>query len=75
MKFLRHLTAVVLTVAVIVGLGLLWAHASGDGTYRRKGPPPVLLRLLGPVVAGVMLGFLLLGHVGHWLSAAPGASH
>ena len=32
MKFLRHLTAVVLAVAVIVGLGMLWAHASGDGT-------------------------------------------
>jgi hypothetical protein len=31
MKFLRHLTAVVLTVAVIVGLGMLWAHASGGG--------------------------------------------
>jgi hypothetical protein len=28
-KFLRHLTAVVLTVGVIVGLGILWAHASG----------------------------------------------
>ena len=32
MKFLRHLVAVVLTVAVIVGLGLLWAHLSGGGT-------------------------------------------
>ncbi len=32
MKFLRHLVAVVLTVAVIVGLGLLWAHFSGGGT-------------------------------------------
>jgi uncharacterized membrane protein len=31
-KFLRHLSAVVLAVAVIVGLGLLWAHASGGGT-------------------------------------------
>jgi hypothetical protein len=31
-KFLRHLTAAVLTVAVIVGLGMLWAHASGGGT-------------------------------------------
>ena len=31
MKFLRHLTAVVLVVAVIVGLGMLWAHASGGG--------------------------------------------
>ena len=27
------------------------------------------------LVAGVMLGFLLLSHVGHWLSAAPGAGH
>ncbi len=32
MKFLRHLTAVVLAVAVIVGLGMLWARASGGGT-------------------------------------------
>jgi hypothetical protein len=31
MKFLRQFTAVVLTVAVIVGLGMLWAHASGSG--------------------------------------------
>ena len=31
MKFLRHLAAVVLVVAVIVGLGMLWAHASGAG--------------------------------------------
>src|SRR5512146_2826837 len=31
-RFLRHLTAVVLVVAVIVGLGMLWAHASGGGT-------------------------------------------
>jgi hypothetical protein len=30
-RFLRHLTAVVLVVAVIVGLGMLWAHASGGG--------------------------------------------
>jgi hypothetical protein len=31
-KFLRHLTVVVLAVAIIVGLGMLWAHASGGGT-------------------------------------------
>ena len=37
MKFLRHLTAVVLAVAVIVGLGMLWAHASG-GTGIGSGP-------------------------------------
>lgn len=32
MKFVRQLFAVVLTVAVVVGLGLLWAHVSGGGT-------------------------------------------
>ena len=31
MKFLRHLAAVMLVVAVIVGLGMLWAHTSGGG--------------------------------------------
>jgi hypothetical protein len=31
MKFLRQFAAVVLTVAVIVGLGMLWAHDSGSG--------------------------------------------
>lgn len=38
MKFLRHLAAVVLVVAVIVGLGMLWAHASGGGTGIGGGP-------------------------------------
>ena len=37
-KFLRHLAAVVLVVAVIVGLGMLWAHASGGGTGIGSGP-------------------------------------
>ena len=32
MKFFRHLIAVVLAVAVIVGLGMLSAHACGGGT-------------------------------------------
>jgi hypothetical protein len=132
-------------------------YYAGAPAYRRKGPPPVLLRLLGPVVVlltlvllfsgvglllvsrpwlplllkvhkvsfvlwfagmtihvlghlgevfrlaprdwlrrtrhevtgagtrqwlitaslvtGALLGFLLLSHVGHWLSAAPGAGH
>jgi hypothetical protein len=43
-KFLRDLTAVVLTVAVIVGLGMLWAHASG-GAIRRPPSHEALLRL------------------------------
>ena len=49
MKFVRHLTAVVLVVAVIVGVGMLWAHASGGsagiGAGPRVPPPEALLRL------------------------------
>jgi hypothetical protein len=40
-KFLRHLAAVAATVAVIVGLGMLWAHASGGtgiGSELRRAP-------------------------------------
>jgi hypothetical protein len=48
-KFLRHLAAAVLVVAIILGLGMLWAHASG-GTGVGSGPgrapsPEALLRL------------------------------
>jgi hypothetical protein len=57
-RFLRHLAAVVLAVAVIVGLGMLWAHASGGGTGIGSGPRrapsrEVLLRL-EQVKAGVI---------------------
>lgn len=50
MKFFRHLTAVVLAVTVIVGLGMLWAHACGGGTgsgsaLRRAPSREALLRL------------------------------
>ena len=38
MKFLRHLTAVVLAVAGIAGLGMLWAYACGGGTGIGSGP-------------------------------------
>ena len=44
MKFLRHLTAVVLAVAVIVGLGMLWAHASGGAGHRQAPSHEALLR-------------------------------
>ena len=37
MKFFRHLSAVVLGVAIIVGLGMLWAHACGGGTGSGSG--------------------------------------
>jgi hypothetical protein len=43
-KFLRHLTVVVLAVAVIVGLGMLWAHASGGADPRQAPPHGALLR-------------------------------
>ena len=58
MKFLRHLTAVVLTVAVIVGLGMLWAHASGGGagigSGLRQAPSGKALLRLQQIRAGVI---------------------
>ena len=57
MKFLRHLTAVVLTAAVIVGLGMLWAHASGGtgiGSGPRRAPSREALLRLGQIKAGVI---------------------
>jgi len=58
MRFVRHLTAVVLVVAVIVGLGMLWAHASGGGSgvgseLRRAPSSEVTLRLK-EIKAGVL---------------------
>jgi hypothetical protein len=49
-KFLRQLTAVMLVVAVIIGLGMLWAHASSGGTgtgstLRRAPSREAVLRL------------------------------
>jgi hypothetical protein len=47
---MRHFAAVVLVVAVIIGLGMLWAHVSGDGTGAnnviRQAPPPAVLAQL-----------------------------
>ena len=58
MKFLRHLTAVVLAVAVIVVLGMLWAHASGGGTGigsgPRRAPSREALQRLEQIKAGVI---------------------
>jgi len=57
-KFLRHLIAVVLVVAVIVGLGMLWAHASGGGTGIGSGPSRApsreALQRLEQIKAGVI---------------------
>ena len=59
MKFLRHLAAVVLVVAVIVGLGMLWAHASGGGTGSgelRRAPSPEAVLRMGQIRSGVIRG-------------------
>jgi hypothetical protein len=56
-KFLRHLAAVVLAVAVIVGLGMLWAHTSGGSGPRQAPSPEAVLRLRqikGQVKGGVI---------------------
>lgn len=57
MKFLRHLTAVVLVVAVIVGLGMLWAHTSGGGTGVGRPehlPPRAVALRMQQIKAGVI---------------------
>ena len=57
MKFLRHLTVVVLVVAAIVGLGMLWAHASGGtgtGIGLRRAPSREALLRLQQIKAGVI---------------------
>ena len=57
MKFARHLTAVVLVVAVIVGLGMLWAHVSGGGTGASRlgrGPSREVILRMQQIKAGVI---------------------
>jgi hypothetical protein len=51
-RFFRHLPAVVLAVAVIVGLDMLWAHACGGGL--RRAPSRAALLRLAQVKAGVI---------------------
>jgi hypothetical protein len=56
-KFFRHLSSVVLAVAVIVGLGMLWAHAcggTGSGSGLRRAPSREALLRLEQVKAGVI---------------------
>ncbi len=57
MKFARHLTAVVLVVAVIVGLGMMWAHVSGGGTgasHLGRAPSREVILRLRQIKAGVI---------------------
>jgi hypothetical protein len=56
-KFLRHLAAAVLVVAVIVGLGMLWAHAyggTGIGSGPKRAPSPEALLRLQQIKTGVI---------------------
>jgi hypothetical protein len=59
-KFLRQFAAVVLVVAVIVGLGMLWAHASGGtggigpGDSLRRAPSPQAVQRMDEIRAGVI---------------------
>jgi len=53
-KFLRHLAAVVFVVAVIVTLGMLWAHVSG-GVDTGLGPMRVPSgKAFGPIRANLI---------------------
>ena len=55
----------VMIPVVVVKMGsTFWRFARyylGDGEYRRKGPPPVLLRLLGPFVVVLTVAVLATG--------------
>jgi hypothetical protein len=53
-KFVRQLAAVVLAVAVIVGLGMLWAHASGGGSGLRRPPSREAALRLEQINSGVI---------------------
>jgi hypothetical protein len=68
-RFLGHLAAVSLTVAVVVALGVAWAHAgggSGPPGRDRRGPrqaPPVAARQLAARQAGRRAAGFNLGNV------------
>jgi hypothetical protein len=68
-----------MTVHVLGHLGEVFRLAPRDWLRRTRrevtGASTRQWLIAASLVAGVMLGFLLLGHVGHWLSAAPGAGH
>ena len=53
-KFLRQLSAVVLAVTVIVGLGMLWGHASSGGSGLRQAPTREALLQLQQIKGGAI---------------------
>ncbi len=66
-----------MTIHVLGHLGEVFRLAPRDWLRRTRrevtGAGTRQWLIAASLVAGVMLGFLLLSHVGHWLSAAPGA--
>ena len=66
-----------MTIHVLGHLGEVFRLAPADWLRRTRrevtGAGARQWLIAASLVAGVLLGFLLLSHVGHWLSAAPGA--
>ena len=68
-----------MTVHVLGHLGEVFRLAPRDWLRRTRrevtGAGSRQWLIAASLVVGVILGFLLLAHVGHWLSAAPGAGY
>ena len=68
-----------MTIHVLGHLGEVFRLAPRDWLRRTRrevtGAGTRQWLIAASLVAGVMLGFLLLSQTGHWLSAAPGAGH
>jgi len=68
-----------MTIHVLGHLSEVFRLAPRDWLRRARrdvtGAAPRQWLIAASLVAGVMLGFLLLSHVGHWLAVAPGAAH
>ena len=66
-----------MTIHVLGHLGEVFRLAPRDWLRRTRsdvtGAGPRQWLIAASLVAGAMLGFLLLGHVGHWLALAHGA--
>ncbi len=67
-----------MTIHVLGHLGEVFRLAPRDWLHRTRrdvtGAGPRQWLIAASLVVGVMLGFLLLSQVGHWLAAAPGAA-
>ena len=65
-----------MTIHVLAHLGEVFRLAPGDWLRRTRrdvtGAAPRQWLIAASLVAGAMLGFLLLSHVGHWLAVKPG---